>query len=336
MAAQPVDLAIGRLLARIGCGSVFRSEPLALGANNRVLKVLAGGERFLAKRYYYSERDTRDRLGSEFAFLQHAWDIGLRCVPQPLACDSDSHVGLYQYIEGRRLEPEEVSERHVTEAAGLFASLNTPDSRRRAVGLPVASEACFSVADHLQMVESRLGRFSHMHAVSSVDRDAITFVERLRRRWSAEKQRILEHAGSPHNPLPERWRCLSPSDFGFHNALIRPDGHICFLDFEYAGWDDPAKLLGDFFFHPGCPVPPRHREAFGRRVAAPFDDSAALIARARLLEPVFRVKWCCIILNEFLPEAADRRRFADPGMDPEESKLLQLEKAERLAINPVI
>ncbi len=336
MAAQPVDLPIGRLLARLGCGMTFSIEPLAAGANNRVFKVHAGGEHFVAKWYYYSERDTRDRLSSEFAFLHHAWETGLRCVPQPLACDSDSHIGLYQYVEGRRLEPEEVSEHHVIEAAGLFASLNTPDSRRRAAGVPVASEACFSVTDHLRMVESRLSRFSHMRVVSSVDRDAITFVEALRRRWSAEKHRILESSANPHTPLPERWRCLSPSDFGFHNALIRPDGGLCFLDFEYAGWDDPAKMLGDFFCHPGFPVPHRYREAFTHRVAAPFDDGAVLIARAHLLEPVFRVKWCCIILNEFLAEAADRRRFANPGINPEECKLQQLEKAKRLAINPII
>ena len=48
---------------------------------------------------------------------------------------------------------------------------------------------------------------------------------------------------------------------------------------------------------------------------------------------MFRVKWCCIILNEFIAEAADRRRFANPGTDPEASKLRQLEKARRLSNN---
>ena len=84
---------------------------------------------------------------------------------------------------------------------------------------------------------------------------------------------------------------------------------------------------------PGSPVPRRHRDAFVQVAAAPFADSAALVARALLLEPVFRVKWCCIILNEFIAEAADRRRFANPGTDPEASKLRQLEKARRLSNN---
>ena len=41
---------------------------------------------------------------------------------------------------------------------------------------------------------------------------------------------------------------ISPSDFGFHNMLI---GKKCsFLDFEYAGIDDAAKLICDFICQP--------------------------------------------------------------------------------------
>ena len=38
-------------------------------------------------------------------------------------------------------------------------------------------------------------------------------------------------------------RCVSPSDFGFHNAIVRGSGEICFIDFEYAGWDDSAQVF---------------------------------------------------------------------------------------------
>src|SRR5258708_29751946 len=41
--------------------------------------------------------------------------------------------------------------------------------------------------------------------------------------------------------------------FGFHNALLRPSQELCFLDFEYAGHDDPAKMVGDFFSQPAIP-----------------------------------------------------------------------------------
>ena len=51
--------------------------------------------------------------------------------------------------------------------------------------------------------------------------------------------------------LPEKNWFLSPSDFGFHNALRGNNGKIIFLDFEYFGWDDPVKLCCDTILHPG-------------------------------------------------------------------------------------
>ena len=64
--------------------------------------------------------------------------------------------------------------------------------------------------------------------------------------------------GDMDHPLDTQESVLSPSDFGFHNALLGPDGKLCFIDFEYAGWDDPAKLICDFFCQPQTPVPQAH------------------------------------------------------------------------------
>jgi len=56
----------------------------------------------------------------------------------------------------------------------------------------------------------------------------------------------------------------------------------------------------------------------------------ALMLRARLLFPVFQMKWCCIVLNDFLPDSLARRRFADARLDEGERKAVQLEKARRM------
>ena len=63
-------------------------------------------------------------------------------------------------------------------------------------------------------------------------------------------------------PTPPR-RSLSPSDFGFHNALLEADGRLTFVDFEYFGWDDPVKIVADVMLHPGMGLSADH----GRRFA---------------------------------------------------------------------
>jgi hypothetical protein len=86
-----------------------------------------------------------------------------------------------------------------------------------------------------------------------------------------------------------------------------------FLDFEYAGSDDPAKLASDFFCQPEIPVPPGLHATFIARMAEGFglDDKGQ--ARCRMLLDAYRIKWTCIILNDFLPVGAARRAFADAG-----------------------
>ena len=42
---------------------------------------------------------------------------------------------------------------------------------------------------------------------------------------------------------------ISPSDFGFHN-VINKNNKLFFIDFEYAGLDDPIKLICDFYCQP--------------------------------------------------------------------------------------
>ena len=66
--------------------------------------------------------------------------------------------------------------------------------------------------------------------------------------------------------LPSAQRTLAPSDFGFHNTLRYANGALAFVDFEYFGWDDPAKLTADIMLHPGRPLsaPQRQRFSDGR------------------------------------------------------------------------
>jgi hypothetical protein len=58
-------------------------------------------------------------------------------------------------------------------------------------------------------------------------------------------------------------------------------------------------------------------QGFASRLVEALDLPATHARRAALLRPVYRVKWCCIMLNEFLPVGARRRGFA---LDPREAR----------------
>jgi hypothetical protein len=317
----------------IGEGQVQLS-PFATGGNNRVYLAQIGAQRYAVKRYFVHPADPRDRLRAEYAFLEYAKAVGLRCVPQPVACSRADHVAIYEFIDGRKLEAADLSQRHVQQALAFLRELNLPEHRRLAGGLEAASEARFSIAEHLELVQQRIDRLRAIPRDSNIDLEAAAFVSRLAAVWDELQRRILASAGRSGLHLEEQLeqgnRCISPSDFGFHNALVREHDQIVFIDFEYAGWDDPAKTVSDFFSHPAVPVPIDYFEPFLQAVAGFGDNPQLLLERGRLLLPVFQTKWCCIMLNDFLPELLQRRKFADPSLAEAARKRQQLDKAERL------
>jgi hypothetical protein len=121
---------------------------------------------------------------------------------------------------------------------------------------------------------------------------------------------------------------VSPSDFGFHNAFQTKRG-LVFFDFEYAGWDDPAKMACDFFCQPELPAPVSAFEGFLNATLLPEWNPEAYARRVRLLLPAYRVKWACIILNVFLSAHVARRQFADPTLASPEARERQWAKARQ-------
>ena len=299
------------LAARAGLSGPIRLEPVPGGRNNRVFLLHASGARAVLKAYFRHPDDPRDRLGAEAAFLNHATSQNLACVPRLLAVDRSAGLSLLSFVEGRRLGPGEIGRPEVDAALELYLRLN-----QGAADLPRASESCFSVQQHLACVERRVSRLALAAAQGSLRPDAAAFVaDELAPAWRKLQADILAnapmHLGAQWDAtLASQLRRISPSDFGFHNALLRPDGTLAFLDFEYAGLDDPAKMVCDFFCQPEVPVPLSLLPPALERLALASPPDAGLEARVRLLLPAYKLKWCCIMLNEFLPLGAARRSFA--------------------------
>jgi hypothetical protein len=327
--SQITPSALAALLAREAHLPAPRAViPLAGGRNNRVFRVeLDGGGAAVLKCYHCDPRDPRDRLNAEWNFLVHAWEHGVRCVPQPLARQGARRAALHGFIAGGRAT--QVTPDLIDQAVAFAAAINRASLAPEL--LAAASDACFSLADHLALIEQRVLRLAAMDMAAPYADDAHAFVtDRLVPAWRDIQSVVERQAALRGVPLTETIprEILSPSDFGFHNALIDASGRARFFDFEYAGRDDPAKLICDFLCQPDVPVPHEHYQTFTDRLASALHLRANDLWRARLLFDAYRVKWTCIMLNEFLPIGAHRRAYARVG-DRDASAARQLHTAER-------
>ncbi|MEM7680325.1 MAG: aminoglycoside phosphotransferase family protein [Planctomycetota bacterium] len=318
----PGAAAVLRLCARAELPEPIGQARLEGGRNNRVYRLdFRDRSPALLKLYFRSPDDPRDRLGNEWAFSRFAWERGCRQVPEPLARDVEHRLGLYRFVEGRPLQSAEVATDHVEQAVRFVGELNRGVDPRTLDDLPTASEVCFGLAEHAALVESRVQR-------CAVDAGAAQgFVaQELIPRWRAVRSRLEDQAAQGLADVGPA--AASPSDFGFHNAILRPDGRLVFHDFEYAGQDDAARIACDFFHQPRIPAPAERFHGFVQGLGAALGLGEAFAERCRALRPVYAVKWACIVLNPLTYAGAQRRGFAGVDHDPAE-----LVERARLVLN---
>jgi len=299
-----------KILARLLTESPQEIRSVSGGANNRVWEVQTPHGKYLLKQYFRSPEDSRDRFASEKAFYAQAQNRAPGKVPQVQAWDPEGGAGLFSWVEGRKLKEGEVTTARVQEALEFFADLNRLPLPATS-GLPLAAEAAWTVVEHLNLVNRRIDRLRQILGEDAQTKEALHRVrEKVMPAWENVSKKT-------HRDWPEKGRgthramaCLSPSDFGFHNSILGGDDRLRFFDFEYAGWDDPAKMAADFFCQPHIPAPASEFPRVAAFLAELFPRDAEVAERAFALWPVYRMKWICIMLNEFLADGRTRRGFS--------------------------
>jgi Ser/Thr protein kinase RdoA (MazF antagonist) len=191
---RPADLHVecAALLSAAGIDASIRSlESCNAGGNNRTYRLETSAGVFAIKRYFRHEGDTRDRLAAEFGFLEYATKAAPGMTATPLAMDSLSGIALYEFIEGHPYKAGEIEWQQVSKAAKLFTALNSPVARIDAAALPTASEACFSITEHLNLIAARLDRLLKIDLTSDEDRAARTMIEQIHTRWLELSDQVI-------------------------------------------------------------------------------------------------------------------------------------------------
>lgn len=324
--------AFARLLSK----DAVEVERVYGGGNSQVFCVRdSGGASWCGKVYAAAAPGRHDRMDTEWRALRFLRDNGLRRVPFPVVCDTHRKIAAYQWIEGERLPAAAVSPEMAGLAVGLIGEIDRLRDAPGARDLPPASEACFSLSDLQDNLASRARRLMEVEGDGREYSGMRDFVGRdlaaALAEFSDKAAKGYEALGmSPGDSLAACDRILSPSDFGFHNALATKSG-VVWLDFEYFGWDDPAKTMADFVLHPAMALSLESRRAFWHGMIGLLGGGRDLALRARWTYPLFGVKWCLIILNEFLREGIERRQLASGETVPAvQLRERQLDKARQL------
>ncbi len=317
----PLDDALTAFCERCGVRGPLTAEPVGGGRNSRVMRVSNAQGQWILKRYYRPGPHAYDRLNAETTFLDYLHSTGVENVAQPIGVDRALQAALYTHLPGER--PTGATDDFVAQAAQFVVAINANNLTPKASALAGAADACAQWDDHLALVRTRIAQLMGADVGSAIEERAQAFVsERIAPLWGELETALAGHRAGrrPVRPI------LSPSDFGLHNTLVH-DGRLSFVDFEYAGWDDPAKLACDFCCQPEIPVSREQGQRFVDALTRDLAIEGGWAECVALLLPVHRLKWCCILLNEF--RAEHRRRRMHAGVAEDGLLAAQLDKASR-------
>ncbi|TMP43486.1 aminoglycoside phosphotransferase [Pseudoalteromonas citrea] len=288
------DSVITWLKITLGVKSI-ELTPINGGANNLGIKVSSGKHSWFLKSFNKQSPNVKYKQKNEFLFSQEVYKNSLTATPKPIAINLKESVSLFSFIEGRKIE--KASKNAVQQSILFFQNINLQVPPRH---LNIASESPSTLAEFGNIVSYRLKKLETVTIKSeqlSTDYHKVLTLIR-------QRQEKLTYNLAQHWYKEQQRSVLSPSDFGFHNA-IEANASLYFIDFEYAGLDTPWKVFADFFSQPTVPVDLTFAVEFLK-----LEQFRSLIENPEDTVKVFeltQLKWCLIMLNEFLPEVQARR-----------------------------
>jgi hypothetical protein len=303
-------------------------EKYSAGGNAGVYRIELPEQSAIRLKIYPVDPD-HDRLFSEFTATKVMFGLGEKYVSQPLAQDVELGVGVYAWIEGDRIMTP--GQHDLESSLEFLGNLHAIRNSDRFLHVGLASAACLSGRDIEMQIKHRVRQFE-LPRMRHPELDgflAATFLPTFGKLLEWARHNWPDDDGFDA-PLDRALQTLSPSDFGFHNAIRRPDGSLAFLDFEYFGWDDPVKLMSDFIFHQGMSLTDEQKSSWLKGALNIYGEQFS--ARLNVCRPLYGLIWCLILLNDFRPEVWQRRSLADDSKREIKQEILnrQLARAQAL------
>lgn len=295
--------------------------------NSRIYQLTGRNKMSYALKVYPDRQlDSRLRIETEFSVCNFLEATGFP-VMKALVKDEHLNWAVYSWVSGAPIQS--IDEEFVDESANFIKRLLTESQSTEGFkDFPEASEACLSGAEIVRQIHDRLRKLEQVKDV-----ELLQFLKEFLPNMELSIQAARNHEnGFFDNQLSRSKQILSPSDFGAHNAIRNESGQIIFIDFEYFGWDDPVKLVSDFYWHPGMNLSEDLKKYWIQLSKSIFCEDVSFEQRLRAYLPLFGLRWCLILLNEFLPHRLSQRIRANSMklIDIREMRLTQLKKSYSL------
>ena len=247
---------------------------------------------YLYKKYSHEKLFNHSRLNAEKKAYDYLNKFKIQKNNLPLYFNNELNFSLIEWYDGKKIKF--MSNSYLEEFILFIKKINNKKIFRTKY-FNNASASCFSydnIKDQIYFRINDINKFTGDNKELSffLNNDIKLFLNQIlvesKLNWLVKSNKLLEISN----------RILSPSDFGLHNVLL-VSKKIKFLDFEYFGWDDPAKLICDFILHPSMSLNIDQKKYWIKSLVNFFQKDINLIHRIKHSYFLYGIIWCLIILN---------------------------------------
>tara|TARA_B100000700_G_scaffold331081_1_gene461274 strand:+ start:4390 stop:5397 length:1008 start_codon:yes stop_codon:yes gene_type:complete len=275
-------------------------KKISTGANSSTYIIGDNQNKWILKCYPLEIHSNRNRLLNELKFLKFLQDNELQSVPIPVAWDEEKNWMLMNYIKGESVNS--ATQSSCQALIEFILRLQSLKDKPNSILIGMGSEAFLSINNHFSSLENKIN-FIHQKLIrKSINTRTCKLLE-----YNLQNLQILKLKYKDINSDEDLDKeiklndlILSQSDVGCHN-MIKANNKYYFIDFEYAGWDDPCKLISDLILQPDHGIPLRYmniiKQLFDNRFIS-FDPST----RLPLMLELCRINWISIIIKSLLRE----------------------------------
>lgn len=281
-------------------GTISSRRKLDGGINSNLIKVRNTKGNSYCVKIYKKDFTNPSRFEKETLFIKRISPLMPDSIPRVIASDPTNQIAILNFVEGKLVSKLNKCPTSIWRSFNRFVL--DLQKHKRLVGkqLYMATDCALSLSQHHGILQKR--RDEWLVAISNGMPSSIIDLVSEFLLWPYDKisQKLLSSPAF-HEMLSYQELIISPSDFGEHNAILNND-KVVFIDFEYAGLDDPAKLVSDYYCHPQNRVSPLIVRHLVKDLMEGFDQSQRLsfMSRLEIIFEIIKLKWCFIIMKPLI------------------------------------
>ncbi len=267
-------------------------DKIKRGGNSKVYKLTnINNQSFILKEYPNCHLEIKPRLKNELKALNLLKNF--ENVPKIVSFNKELNMIILNYIEGKKIY--KINSRNISNAITFIKNLHKMSKKN--IKYNLATEACLSTKELMSQIDNRLINLNFVE-----NKKIRQYLNKLTKLNVKLKKRVYEMWPKDNidKNLSRKLMTFSPSDFGFHNAILNENNSMTYIDFEYFGLDDPVKLISDFLWHPAMSLTKSQKILFTKKFLKIFESDSSLKSRLNVTFSLYGLRWCLIILNKIV------------------------------------